>query len=88
MAWKIRKVDGDLAHVVEDTGGLVATITYGRGAWQVAFVDAKAFDWQVATAPLGDGLERCVGYVRGVERAAEVHARETRSVAKVGGSRP
>lgn len=83
MAWIIRKMsneafaDGQF-FVVQNRDEVRARIGYVKGTWMVTFHDAPALDWQVSTAPTEDGLERCIGYVRGIERATQVHAAETR----------
>jgi len=67
--WKIEKVDG--AHWVAMNGKEVrARLTYGRGIWLITFPSSPGFDWQVPEPEIQqEGLDRAIGYVRGVERA-------------------
>lgn len=72
MAWIIRKSGNDYLEVF-DLDELRASICFRQNRWHVSMVNpqASAFDWA------GNSLDQAVGYVRGIERAAEVHHIET-----------
>jgi hypothetical protein len=79
MPWKIRKIGEDNFAVENDASELVATISESKATWFVKFSDPvmSAFDWDCTT--MRDGFDRCVGYVRGIERAAEMLTRPASS---------
>lgn len=90
MAWTIRKIDG--GHWVATDGDEVrARITLTPSASQppaarITFPRAPAFDNDLGGTDLAEATARAIGYVRGIERAVEVNARETRgSLASIGG---
>lgn len=81
MAWTIRRAPERGDHpdnnwIAEEDGTARARIMFVKGVWVVTFPDASALNWHCATSE--HGLDRCIGYVRGIERAATVHAKESR----------
>lgn len=83
--WKIIKVDDENFTVTSPFGDEVrARIMEVKGTWIVTFPDAPAFNFHCST--MNDGFDRCVGYVRGIERASIVHANETRAAKRERGA--
>jgi hypothetical protein len=73
VSWEIRRSGDVIFDVVRPGGDLVARIKMRRnsGQWSVSFEHAQRLDWTTHS------LEEARGYVRGVERAAQVHGAET-----------
>jgi len=72
MAWVIRKLaDGHM--VIEEGDEVRGSIKpKGPSSFEVVMHGAPAFKWGALS------IDQAIGYVRGVERAAKVHAEETR----------
>lgn len=88
MSWVIIKtenapltyeiLDGDAAS--DSRRGTIAVKRAASGGWDanVHLLRAPAFDWKWNYPDQTSAAHGACGYVRGVERAAEVHASETR----------
>lgn len=73
MGWIIRKTSDPNRYLVNGDGELKATIISGAVYWVVVFEGAQALDCDDCPS-----FEWAAGYVRGIERAVAVHAKETR----------
>lgn len=83
--WTIRKVDAAHWTATDAAGDVKARLTLpfsGTDTCHIRFPQAPALDYD-----LSGGMEAGVGYVRGVERASDVHAAETRQPARKASSR-
>ncbi|MDE2105420.1 MAG: hypothetical protein KGL39_49795 [Patescibacteria group bacterium] len=77
--WIIRKIKDDVYEVFQGSDirarivNMTASMPAAAEHWAVSFAaGASAFNWDASS------LDRAIGYVRGIERAAQVHAEETR----------
>jgi hypothetical protein len=82
--WVITKVPNlnRIWRVANKSNDRIAEITIDRansGGWDalVHFEKAKAFDWKWNYTSQTEAMTGACGYIRGVERAVEVHHKET-----------